>query len=87
MYQAVQVTPKFSHKLIWLDGLSRFAARVVMAILLLTVVSSSLSLSIPQATISGSASSASALTPALEKAWLWVRPAQDFEAMHSPHTD
>lgn len=87
MLKDVSATPKARHGLIGLDGLSQLAARVVMAILLFSVVSSSLSLSIPQATVSTSTPPAQTLAPMLEKAWLWVLPEQDFEAMHSPRED
>lgn len=87
MSETVPAIPGISRKLLWLDRLSRVAASVVMAILLFTVASSTISPPILQATLPDPTPTARAVPPPLEKPWLWARPAQDFEAMYSSRTD
>lgn len=87
MLETVPETPEISRKLIWLDGLSRAAATVVMAVILFAVVSSSLLLPLPQATRPDPMPTVRPVPPPLEKPWLWVRPALNFEAMYPSGVD
>jgi len=87
MLEAVPATPGISRRLFWLDGLSRAAATLVMAVLLFTVVSSSLFLSLPQATRLDPMPTVRPVPSPLKKPWLWVRPALNFEAMYPSGVD
>jgi hypothetical protein len=66
--------PQVDQRLVWLDGLSRAGATVVVLVLLFSV----LRVGLPPANT----------TPLeIEKSWVWSRPAQNFDSMYGSQRD
>lgn len=76
-----------SGQLAWLDRLSRAAATWVMAVILFTVASLSLSPPISRATLPVAGKAASQSPSAIEKPWPWALPTQNFDGMYRKLVD
>ena len=87
MTETTPLIPQVDQRLVWLDGLSRASATVVMLVLLFSVVRVGLPPAISRATLSELSPPANTAPLELEKSWAWSRPAQNFDSMYGSQID
>jgi hypothetical protein len=79
--------PRVDQRLVWLDGLSRAGATVIMLVLIFSVVRVGLPPAVSRATLSELSPPVNVAPLEIEKSWAWSRPARNFDSMYGSEID